>query len=220
MQLNPITMRFVLDQAAILHNRGLDQILSLPNFADLTMKKKFMLAKEKVHQYYPMVNVSSVISYERFDQFYQQIIQLEECGKHNEFPDYLQSQGHIDASQKEKLRIVYDVLHQARESNSFEDVDSPLRGIEASMLLQTDSSYNDSLLMLSATRIASHTSRYWMDSQLNPDSPGHLAARKGWFGRALRDLGGFVVGALVGNAIAGPPGAVAGGTLVGKAASS
>lgn len=104
-------------------------------------------------------------------------------------------------------------------------ITSSLLGLQSTLLQRTDIKPSDLPVMYSIINGAIASFNYWRvpledeNNPWNPDTGAQKLRLPGWLKRGIRDLGGFVVGAVVGSVIAGPPGAVAGGTLVGGACS-
>lgn len=208
--------------SAELHNEDLLFIATLQNYLDLNFSKAFQASLEFSENAHPTINVQSIITEADAQFYFDKIVASSVDDKWAEFADFLKDQGLLTNAQWQFYKQIINTILAKQDSNPRLIV-SAMIGLQNSMLSRTDLSANELSGMYALSNGAVAIFQFWADALLRSDNPWHKAAQgsnlPNWLSKGLRDLGGFIVGALVGTAIGGPAVGAAGGTLVGGACS-
>jgi len=209
--------------AAELHNENLLYTATLQNYLDLSFPKAFQASEEFSKNAYPTINVASIMTEEDAQFYFDKIVDSSVDDKWTEFADFLKDQGLLTNTQWQFYKQIINTILAKQDENPRLIV-SAMIGLQNSMLSRTDLNANQLPGMYALSNGAVAIFQFWANALNDPNDPWHKAAIGGnlpnWLKKGLRDLGGFVVGAVAGTLIGGPVVGAAGGTLVGGACSS
>ncbi len=211
------------ENAAELHNESLMYIATLPNYLDLDFKQAFDTSTEFCKNAFPTINVESIISFDDAEAAYKKIVESSVDNNYAEFANFLYAQGFLTVNQAQYYKLIINTI-LAKQNEKPILVVAAMKGLQNSLLSRNDIPATELPIMYAMSTASVAVVQFWATTFDDKKSAWHDAVSGGatfrWFGKALRDLGGFIVGALVGTAIGGPAVGAAGGTLVGGAASS
>lgn len=209
--------------AAELHNQAMMYIGTLPNFTDLKFNKAFAASLDFATMAYPTINVSAIITAQKAKVYFDKMQELNASDRQNEFPKFLYDQGLLNATQMQYYTQLIDTVIALQDKSPL-FVPAAMLGLQNALIARSDLSSSDREMLYAISTGSVAIFNFWADAKLNKNNPWHEVAQgsnlPNWLKKGLADLGGFIVGAVVGTAIGGPPVGAAGGTLVGSACSS
>lgn len=200
---------------AELHNSGLEALGRVPGFENFNARERFAEALKYAESVFPNVQVRTLFSEDDFVKLDRKIHNWIYSEKAEKLANYLQKKEYISGKQAEFLKSIHRI---GLETEDFSHAANRLKGLKVSLIARTDLQDAEKGILFGALSIAIHSLQFWHNAKIDRNNPwngSNISKMPPW----LADLLGFVVGAVVGGAIAGPGGAVAGGVLVGEAAS-
>lgn len=213
----------IFKNAAEEHNRELMYVTSLPNFLDFNFAKAFKASTDFCTAAYPMNNVTNIITFADAKVFYDKLVELQAGERQAEFGDYLFSRGLMNIKQMEFYKLTVNTVLRLQDQNPGL-VPAAMIGLQNSLLSRTDLSANDKAIMYATSAISVAAMNFWLAALDDPNNKWHSRAigsnLPAWLSNGLRDLGGFVAGAIAGTLIGGPVLGGIGGSLVGAACSN
>lgn len=213
----------IFKNAAELHNRELMYVTSLPNFLDFNFTKSFEASTDFFSASFPMNNVTNIITFADSKVFYDKLVELQAGERQAEFGDYLFARGLMNTKQMEFYKLIVNtVLKLQDQSPSL--VPAAMLGLQNTLLARTDLNTSDKAIMYATSAISVSAMNFWLAALQDKDNPWHPRAAgsnlPAWLSNGLRDLGGFIAGAIAGTLIGGPVLGGIGGGLVGAACSN
>jgi hypothetical protein len=214
---------YTFKNGAELHNRELIYVTSLANFMQFNFTKAFNASTDFCTSAYPTINVSSIITFNDANVFFEKIKELTATEKQAEFADFLYGMGLINTKQREFLKLIVNTILSLQDKDPVL-ITSAVLGIQNTLFTRTDLSESDRSAMYAMSAISVSATEFWAAALRDANNKWHAAAigsnLPNWIKKGLADLLGFTAGAIVGTLIGGPAVGAAGGTLVGGACSN
>lgn len=201
-----------------LHNKGLFEATKLSGFPKVTVQQVDELSRTIIKDYYAANNLGDFVQLST-DVIVSRVSQLQEYS--NNFEGYLSAlkeEGLINDVQR---NLGEQLATFGREISSPSELEAKL--IDWEQQQYAELGFDVSYPVLGASVIARHSSWFWYEATTNDKDPWHPVVGSQPQARLLKflaDVGGFIGGAVLGNGICGPACGVAGGTLLGTAASA
>ena len=218
-ELNLIELSFI----GPLHNHVMQELTQLGSFPNFSNQVVYDLGELSIETYYQQNNLGDpqILSYGDYEtQVTNVLAQGEDMSS---FFTELKNEDKINQIQLDFLLEINVLFQNANNANSLAD---GLFQIEQNVVSNSGLNFNQQVLVYGAAVIGRNSANYWYSAYNNPIDPWEgtipIANKLKWWVRGLRDLGGFVVGFLVGLGLSGSNPLVgnAAGTLIGTGCSA
>jgi hypothetical protein len=208
--------------ASELHNEDLMYIATLQNYLDLNFKKSFKGSQDFCVSAYPTINVLNIITEADAEFYFNKIKDSSVNDNWAQFADFLKQEGLLTNNQWQFYKQIINTVLALQDARPVQ-VTSAMIGLQNAMLSRTDLRGDELAGMYALSNGSVAIFKFWANALNDQSNPWWKAAQgsnlPAWLNKGLRDLGGFIVGAVIGTAIGGPAVGAAGGTLVGGACS-